>query len=1608
MKIFVIITTKNRIDLLSKAILSVLNQTRKPDEIILVTDSTDKIRLLEKELINNLNVTYLISKYTHNYAGALNTGIHYIIREKINNFKLDGIYIATLDDDDFWDETYLEKCENSIDNNQDFVVSGLIYRNEEGDKKLSIPQKLSIHNFLQTNPHIQGSNTFIKLITLLKAGLFDENMSSTTDRDIFTRVMMLNPSYTVVNEHLTYINAYNNRDRITNCIGKKTIGLKKFYYKYQGFMTEEDKSVFFTRAENLFCIKKEDITNISLSIRDTDVLKLPSYSNFVDDLVIGYIATEYDLGLRLLKQIAKINYDKISVLIIENSNKDYVEYQYVIKDTNIKLKLISHKTILEDIEQGKIHILEYQSITSPIIKDIAVARLILHEYLYLTTSQDSVIWILDEDMELKELVYKNHQLSELDIDIIKIISKYKSKYDAIIGDYSLDAPLPTLSCIRTSLLDYVYTNIGKIDNVSTLENYNDYYYDLSDTNFSHLETPFKFNSNNIDDVFSGKNFSRVLFVKDREIKDALYRGGNTLIFNRELLKILNCSIKVNDLIGRRSDYFWVLQAKENRYNIVNIPFSILHNRRCQPFNYHKESDKLLKDLIGSSFTKVVKQNGLNISSNKFYESFSIMFNNRLVKYICSYYRVIGLLSIIKDRKYIQYFNENNLRHFITQTMYYNNPSAIESSFNHFEVEIAKLKHLYMKESLKEKIEKISNGKIEHLGYGNEGIVFHDERNVYKLFYNPLKYKKELNDISKANIKYIPKFEILDIEGNDCVMYTYRKYLPYKEGYYEDFANLIYELKKIGYVYNNFKKQNFIIVDGHIVLIDIGKGFIRYTDELYKRSVIRCYEMLRYPFLSELEFKNVISKYYNNESNYIDSNYELFFYMCNKRFKEDLHDGIVHDLIVKYSPKTILDFGAGKCKIANGLSSRFDFTVYDIDTDTINQRAVNDVKVVNKYENLDEYYEMVISNLVLCSIPDDIVREVLEKISNKLKDNAIVIFSICNPFFNHVQNTELRSSGLLGNYAYSEKFKKYTKIGIPLREEYHRPIETYISLLQQYGFELQNSYESEGVDCNTLLPISEHLIFECRFNKKSILLDDCTLLIKANPMEARCIYDNIKHIVCTLEKNVRFNKKLIVIDAVHIEKRTRQYASDDLNLLIREIEKAKSNLLIDDYLLSNKCDKEINKKYFGLEYNVTHSVNGQATFATIYAFDQIKTPIVFQTDSDILYFNNNTDQFIDAYTKTKVTPFVSLSIPHKENKDVLGSNRIEVRCSFVNLDILKNRLPFINKVNEKRYEFTWHRLLDNYFKESEKLRFYSNSLYFIHPENYRKDFNELNIIRCLIEKGNIVEEQYDKVNLEGEINSWLDIKLNNVVIYIRGRNVENSKLKRLFDSLKKQTYQDYYIVYIDDYSDNNSSDYAKFVLDYDVVLGKKSFYLLNKSRKGILANLIFVMNNIIKDPNTIVINLDSDDYFVNNKAIEIIVNEFDNGADITVGNLIRYDKPLKHYTVQSFDKVWEREGDNIWLHPKCFRRYLFDSITEEDLMIDGKYVDVNCDFAIMLPMLLVAKKVVFIDEILYYFEPSQDNQKRINQYCQEYKLKIRKVLLEKSRIKYEKSCSNNRR
>ena len=1464
---------------------------------------------------------------------------------------------------------------------------------------------MTIHSFLQKNPHIQGSNTFVKLTTLLKAGLFDENMSSTTDRDIFTRIMMLNPKYVVVDEYLTDINAFNDRNRITNSSKKKTDGLKKFYHKYKGFMTDEDKSLFFQRIHNLFNVEESSIKEeLNNKINNTPNIIYEKH-DFDKTLVIGFIATEYDLGLRLLKQIIQIKYSNIKILVIKNNNFNNKEYINIIKNNsnNISINIISHEQIISDINSYKINIILKDSITSPTIKDIAISRSILNEYLYLNSNDGDAIWVLDEDMELFELIINKGIILKNNIDIIGIISKYRNLYDAVVGNYSLDPPLPNFSTIRCSLIDFMYSNIGNFDGFMILDDYNDYYYDLSDKNNSHLETPFKINSKNIDDVFSGKSLGRPLFIKNREIKEATNRGGNTIIFKRELLKIPNSSIKVHDLIGRRSDYFWVLQAKLKGFEIVNIPFSTLHNKKYTKLNYQKEEIKLLKDLIGSSFTKTIEKKGLDCSRHEFFDEYHNNYENRLIKYIFSYYRIIGLLHILKDNYYLQYYNENNLFHFIKNTKKYNTFEPVISSYMMLKDDIIKYQNIKYIDYFKSNIHLLNSSKLEILGIGNEGIVFNcNNEYVYKCFYKQLSNKPLLEKINDGNIYGIPKFDLLNINNIDIIKYKFSKYEKYDSGLYKDFSILINNLREKNIIYTNFKKENFIIIDNKIRLIDLGNSFKEYSnEEEYIKNVKRCFQMLRYPFLNKSEFRELIQYAYSDKTKEIDSGYNIFLDMCKKRYKEELHDDIIIELINKYKPSNILDFGAGKCKIANKLSDKYKFTVYDIDIKTLNERANKNIVIKTQYDELENTYDMIINNLVLCCVNNEIVDDILFKISGKVKLGHHVIFSICNPFFNSVQKTELRNSGLKISYNKSEIFDKITNLGGLIRKEYHRPIEYYISKLQKYGFKIEYSFEGKGVNVETMLPIAEHLILDCILMNKPINLFDCSLLIKSNPMEAKYIYENIKHIILSLQKGIIFNKVIVVIDGINLESRARKYENDDYDLLISEINRAKLNHLIDEYWICDNINDSIriNKKFFGIEKEATHSINGQGTFATLYAFDKINTKYVFQTDSDILYYNNDINTFLSAYELCKNKPFVCLSIAHKDNLEQSNCNRIEVRTCFINLENVISRIPYENEIINCKYKDTWHRAFDKKYNENDKIRFHNNNIYFIHPKNDNKNLNELNIYRNSIESGMLIEEQINKVNLEPDIKNWIKKCDSNVIVYIRGRNIPNEKIKRMFDSLKNQTYKNFHIIYVDDASDNFSNDYAKFILDYDNYFKLKNIYIFNKIRIGELANLYFVMKNIVKNPNSIVINLDSDDYFIENKAIEIIVNEFHKGADVTCGNCLRYDKPLNHYTIQSFKNIWDRNGDNIWLHPKCFRRRLFDYVTEEDLKINDKYIEVNTDFAFMTPIICNAQNPVFIDKLLYYFEPSIDNQKSTNNYNKKNKEYIRNIILERNKNKY---------
>jgi glycosyltransferase involved in cell wall biosynthesis/SAM-dependent methyltransferase len=1122
----------------------------------------------------------------------------------------------------------------------------------------------------------------------------------------------------------------------------------------------------------------------------------------------------------------------------------------------------------------------------------------------------------------------------------------------------------------------------------------------------------------LDDVFSGKATSRYLSLSEDLIQPIKNRGGNTLVFNRDLLQIPNWTVSIGGKQGRRSDFFWALLAEQNGYRIVNVPYSTLHNRKKLSFSYEDEERKFLSDLIGSSFTKAIDETGVEGTNKSIHASYSSHFRHRLVKHIANYYRIIGLLKILNGEasEYKDSFSISSLHAFVKNCEYYldfhRTKAALETLRKRLDIY-----HHYLDRSVYEnKIQSIfALDSLQYLGSGKEGMVFCNSKNVYKYFFKKPENIEYLKYISSQFIKcrHFYKIDILDYEDTIIIKYPFEKSQKYSGGCADQIAELIRFAKNNGFVIRNFTNDNFVVVNGIIKFIDYGHSFDPFDENLYIQSIQRAYQVIRYPFLDEAEFKELVALSYSNRTHEIDSGVSFFRHMVESRSKESLHDEAIIQIIKKHLPKKILDFGAGKCKIVNSLVTTTNVSVFDIDQTTIHQRAEERIKVIeNTSEIQDSSFDMVLCNLVLCSVNQTENLKIMDQIARATKKDGIAVFSICNPFFADIENTEIRSVSSPVRYNTANTYEKAIRSTTNLRTEFHRPIEYYRNLFQRFGFRIIAIHETDGVDFEKVLPVSEHLIFECQMIEKDCELSNTSLLIKSNPMEHRTIYDNIRHIISQLEKGIRFTERIVVLDTSSPNERNRRYDQDNLNKTLDEIKRAKENGLINRIVLP--IDDETNgiyKQFFIEICTNPYSKNGQALFATLAGFESIKTDYVFQTDSDILYYNNTSgDEIRDAIRYLDDGAItVSPSISRDKIQDPLFGNRTEVRTCLLNLRTLCSILPLPNEVQDGMYSLPWHRSLDIVLSDKQSVRMVSSKFYFIHPENESKTIpNMVKYARNHIEIEPSITPQMNEVNLYSLPNLWVKKATATMALYIRGYNTSCSKIKRLLDSIRNQDYEDFEIVYIDDASTNQSGEYAKAILKNDPYFKSKSIYIENDTRQHILANLVFAMQNIIVDKKTIVVHIDNDDYLLTNHALSRIMDEYKQNAQLTVGNCVRYNKPLKHYKVYSFENVWERGGDNVWLHPKTHLRSLFDYVNiEEDLKIEGKYIDVNTDFAFMLPMIEKSAKSVFIPDLLYYFEPSHENITQENQYEKKHKDEIKALILKKARERHEKGRSSNR-
>lgn len=258
-----IIPTINRPMKLQRALSSIADQTYKPELVVVVNDPEDETtastEIIVQQYSHKLRIIHLVNNHSKNISGAINTGIEYI-RPR---FYINDCYVALLDDDDWWDRKYLENCiKFAREYDCDWVIPGLIRhdRNSPEGRLEDIPEAISVSRCLVTNPNIQNSNLFVRANKLIAIGGFDENLVSTTDRDVCIRLLQLpGIRYSFLRNHLVHHDAIDNSGRLS-CPGstKKMLGLNEFYHKYSQLMTLDQKVQFKERARILFKVEIQE------------------------------------------------------------------------------------------------------------------------------------------------------------------------------------------------------------------------------------------------------------------------------------------------------------------------------------------------------------------------------------------------------------------------------------------------------------------------------------------------------------------------------------------------------------------------------------------------------------------------------------------------------------------------------------------------------------------------------------------------------------------------------------------------------------------------------------------------------------------------------------------------------------------------------------------------------------------------------------------------------------------------------------------------------------------------------------------------------------------------------------------------------------------------------------------------------------------------------------------------------------------------------------------------------------------------------------------------------------------------------------------------------
>lgn len=229
----VYIPTKSRLDYVKRAVTSVLAQTYKQIEIIVVDDGSPDadFQQLKDFFVNNKAIKIVRNKFKPGACGARNTAIE----------AAEGFYLTGLDDDDYFLQDRIQVLLDAYKKQNIPVCSNYleVYEDLNKSRKLCLATggKYKIGALIKRN--LVGNQMFASKDDYIKAGLFDDKQLCWQDYDLWVRMVLSREEVFKIDDFSYCISLGDSRQRISTSPARAA-GIVRFIDKYKQLMTDAD------------------------------------------------------------------------------------------------------------------------------------------------------------------------------------------------------------------------------------------------------------------------------------------------------------------------------------------------------------------------------------------------------------------------------------------------------------------------------------------------------------------------------------------------------------------------------------------------------------------------------------------------------------------------------------------------------------------------------------------------------------------------------------------------------------------------------------------------------------------------------------------------------------------------------------------------------------------------------------------------------------------------------------------------------------------------------------------------------------------------------------------------------------------------------------------------------------------------------------------------------------------------------------------------------------------------------------------------------------------------------------------------------------------------